>query len=132
MKKLLLTSAVLFLFSASILLFQISCSKTANAGTNAITSTATKIIYKDRTTDKIYIKNANSTGGTTTLNIILPNGFKIMTADEVSLHSDGNHIYFMASQANETNMTVFRCDMNGSNVAQLTTEANIAKVVSIF
>jgi Tol biopolymer transport system component len=113
-------------------MFQISCSKTANAGTSLINGTASKIIYKDRTTDKIYIKNADGTGSAKTLNIVLSSGFKIMSSDEVSLHSDGDHIYFMASQANETNMTVFRCDMTGSNVTQLTTEANISKVVSIF
>ena len=50
MKKLLLSSIVLFLFSASIMLFQISCQKQANARNTSDSNIDNKIFFSGRET----------------------------------------------------------------------------------
>jgi hypothetical protein len=42
-----MASTVLFLLSASIMMFQISFSKTASAGTSLINGIASKILFRD-------------------------------------------------------------------------------------
>jgi hypothetical protein len=55
-----MASAILFLLSVSIMIFQINFRKTSITTTNVIN--ATKIIYKDRATDKIYTAYSDGTG----------------------------------------------------------------------
>ncbi len=139
MKKLLMASATLFLFSTSIMLFQISCSKDANAGTTISNGIASKIIYLGKTTGsqaKIYIKNADGTGATTTLSPTLPNGYLIETGDDTDVNSDGTYVYFSGVKTNSSGVgftnAIFRCDLNGSNPIQLTTESDVIGFNSIF
>ena len=124
-----MASAVLFLFSASIMMFQISCSKDANAGTSLINGTASKIVYLDNNRTTIYIKNADGTGTTTSINITLPSGYTLKQDGDTDLSSDGNHIYFIAYG---TKKSIFRCDMNGANVTKLTSETDISGIFNIF
>ncbi len=140
MKKLLITSATLFLFSASIFMFQISCSKDANAGNSGGSgiNSISKIIYYGGNTpnnpSKIYIKNADGTGTTTIISPSLPSGFDIYAGD-LDIHSDGTYIYFSArklSSQGTTERFLFRCDMNGLNSTQLTSETDIKGSFSIY
>jgi hypothetical protein len=138
MKKVLLSSLALFLFSASIFMFQLSCSKDANAGGSGgagSTSLASKILYKIRNQNTICIKNADGSGNTTFVNVQMPSGYSIKDSDESSIQSDGSFIYFNARNTSNTSswdFFVFRCDMNGNNVKQLTTETSTSGMVSIF
>jgi hypothetical protein len=65
MKKLLLSSIVLFLFSASIMMFQVSCQKDANARINELHN-KTKLIYTKSSSGKaeIWIANIDGTNPT--------------------------------------------------------------------
>ena len=129
MKKLLMTSAVLFLFSASILMFQISCSKTANAGTNGISSNATKIAYLTNQR-KIGIKNADGTGTTSIITPILPTGFTLKYDGDTDINSDGTHIFFLATSP--TGSSIFRCDLSGNNVLQVVSDNDIDGIFTIY
>ena len=128
-----MASAVLFLFSASIMMFQISCSKTASAN-NLGGASAGKMIYLGDQ-NKIYIKNVDGTGSTTILNIVLPSPYTtIKTGGETGVFSDGNYIYFRANDLSSSGSprTIFRCNMQGQNVTKLTNEADISGVFSIY
>ena len=127
-----MASAVLFLFSASIMMFQLSCSKTANAGTTLTTGVASKIIYQSDGSAGFYIKNADGTGSTTNIKPSLPSGYFLSTSGEgPAIQSDGTYVYFFG--ANSSNQdALFRCDMNGLNVIRLTTETPILSNFNIF
>ena len=135
MKKIVLSSLALFLFSASIFMFQLSCSKDANAGGSGgagSTSLASKILYKIRNQNTICIKNADGSGSATFINVQIPSGFKFDDSDENSIQSDGSFIYFTLSNTTMSEYFVFRCDMTGGNVKQLSYESNIIEMVTIF
>jgi hypothetical protein len=129
MKKLLMASAVLFLFSASIMMFQISCSKTANAGTSLINGTASKIVYYTKQI-KIGIKNADGTGTTSIISPILPSGYTLKVDGDTDIASDGTHIFFVANSS--TGRKLFRCDLSGNNVIQVVSDNDVEGVFTIY
>ena len=110
-----MASAVLFLFSASIMMFQISCSKTASAGTNGLSGTASKIVYFERdntpNSTKLYIKNSDGTGLSSVINVSLPSSYTSL--DNNSVSTDGTNIYLIAYKTGSS--CIFRCDMNGAS-----------------
>lgn len=116
MKKLLITSATLFLFSASIFMFQLSCSKDANAGGSGGSGSFSQgkvLIYKSNNSFTIFDKN----GTQTIVNITLPNGYVNITKNGIA--TDGNNIWFRASKPNTVGgneISLMICDINGNNV----------------
>jgi hypothetical protein len=135
MKKLLMTSAVLFLFSASIMMFQISCSKTANAGNTSINNTASKIVYLTKQ-GKIGIKNADGTGTTSIITPILPSGFALKTDGDTDIDSDGTHIFFVVNSSTSSGTflgrKLFRCDLSGNNVLQVVSDNDVEGPFTIY
>lgn len=124
-----MSSAVLFLFSASIFMFQLSCSKTANAGNTSITSKASKIVYYTKQS-QIGIKNADGTGSTSIISPILPSGFTLKTDGDTEINSDGTHIFFVANSS--TGRKLFRCDLSGNNVLQVVSDNDVEGVFTIY
>ena len=125
MKKILLSSLALFLFSASIFMFQLSCSKDANAGGSGGSSSFSQgkiLINKDDKSFVIIDKN----GTQTIVNITLPNGFIYISDNGYT--TDGNNIWFRAGKPTgssgatgpTTSWDLMICDMNGNNVKIVT------------
>jgi hypothetical protein len=116
MKKLLLTSLTLFLFSASILMFQMSCSKDANAGNSGGSGTLGqgKILIL-KTNAQFAIIDMN--GAESLVNITLPSQYTSIQNE--SYATDGNLIYFVAYAPSSSSEGIFTCDMNGNNVKLL-------------
>lgn len=133
MKKLLMGSVALTLFSISILIFQMSCKKEANAQTTTTGLTQQNLI--------VYLKS-NRSGSTTTTNttreiwlanldgtnqrkvpIILPTGVEI--SGDAKLTPDGKNIVFDAYLTTSSPATydyiynIYSCSIDGSNVKKL-------------
>jgi hypothetical protein len=118
MKKLLMASATLFLFSTSIMLFQMSCSKDANAGTNSYLSQGKMLTVKNTTPPTLQIVSTDGTKKD--IGISLPNGLTNINKDYLAC--DGTNIWFQAykwSGTSSSNLTLITCDMNGGNVKSL-------------
>lgn len=115
MKKLLMASAVLFLFSASIMMFQISCSKTASAGTNSTNSTFTKVFTEYYGALKNYDISGTSTGSfTVTKPLNYPNiQLRLVGADNSNLFFSGKPIGSPISTS--TPQVFFKTNQSGSN-----------------
>ena len=124
MKKVLLATIVLFLFSASLLLVQVSCSKSTAQITNP--SQLNKVL--------LTRFNFSSTGGPTywlvdytgsNLTQIVPAlPATVMLNDnamdnEAALSPDGNKLFFKARDLS-TGLGIYSCDISGSNVVRLT------------
>jgi hypothetical protein len=129
MKKLIMASAALFLFSTSIMIFQISCSKTASAGTSIINGTASKIVFYTKQ-GMIGIKNADGTGITSIISPTLPSGFTLKSDGDTDINSDGTHIFFVANSS--TGRKLFRCDLSGNNVLQVVSDNDVEGVFTIY
>jgi hypothetical protein len=117
MKKLLMASAVLFLFSASIMMFQISCSKTANAGTGGSAASGNNVIWiQNEIGQNITFRTMNVNDGTfKDINMTLPSQFD-QTAEKF-LACNGNLIIFAAFKSGSSgSQKICTCDMNGSNI----------------
>jgi Tol biopolymer transport system component len=96
MKKLLLGSIVLLMFSASIILFNISCNKESDAQSNSSSSVLIKkiLFYKDPSPDlppELWVANYDG-GGQQKINISLPTGLRI--GGNAKLSPDGMKIFF--------------------------------------
>jgi len=120
MKKLLLASATLFLFSASILMFQLSCSKDANAGNSGGSGTHGQgkilILKTTQTPSQFSIIDKNGTETIITPNLPAPYN----RISDKNYATDGNIIFFEAFDGNTgDNSSLFSCDMNGGNVKNL-------------
>lgn len=126
MKKLLLSSIVLFLFSASILMFQMSCKKEAKADEPTVTQSDElkqlgKILYRASSTDDFYLANYDGTGKQK-LNITLPTGYSKAnydSIDQVRLSPDGKKMFavFYLSSVNE--WVVYSYDIDGGNMKKV-------------
>jgi hypothetical protein len=134
MKKLLITSATLFLFSASILMFQISCSKDANAGNSGgsgIMSQGKVLILKSSAQGSSQFATIDKNGIETIITPNLPAPYSYISKNRYT--TDGNTIYFVAIGANVTS-SLFTCDINGSNVKNLNKDITgyAGDVITIF
>ena len=113
MKKLLMASAVLFLFSASIMMFQISCSKTANAGISGTTSQGKIISVKSTSTGIVQV--ISTSGTKQDIALMLPSGL-----NEVSdkyFACDGTYIWTLArNQTTSLTFQLLTFDMSGNLV----------------
>lgn len=120
MKKLILGSFALLMFSASMLIFQISCKKSAEAETpvSAINNKVVFLKSRHNLGDEIWIMNYDGTGQMK-VNVQLAAGQSI--SDEVRISPDGKKIFFVvASGVNETyKEDIYSCGIDGANLTKL-------------
>jgi Tol biopolymer transport system component len=120
MKKLLLSSIVLFLFSASMVLFQISCKKIANADTPMAQVDGLKqlgkILYKGSNGKEIYIANYDGTGKQK-VGFTAPNPTNINdSVDGASLSPDGKTVFLVLYSGNLNKTRLYSCNIDGNNL----------------
>jgi hypothetical protein len=128
MKKILLSTIILTAFSFSIILFQISCKKSADAATST-TSTGTiqqnKIIYTRNLPVsgaqgiyycEIWIANYDGTGQQK-INISLPTGLFVNYTTFVRLSPDQKTIFFDVADAKQDNINTgfYSANIDGTN-----------------
>lgn len=124
MKKLLISSIVLCLFAVSILLFDISCTKTAGAQITTTTTTGlqqlgivlyTKNITNTNTTAGMEFWIANYDGSNAhQIPVTAPTGYSL---DGGVLSPDGKKLFYNVYQNNSsTNERMYSCNVDGSNV----------------
>jgi len=121
MKKLLLSSIVLLLFSFSILLFQVSCQKEANANTNNTTTTQNKILFvKSQTGQPREIWTANIDGtNQQKVNITIPSG-KTIDDETVEITADGSKIVLVLwNNATPSTGDIYTCNIDGSDLTKI-------------
>ncbi len=126
MRKLLLSSIVLFLFSASILIFQVSCKKEVNADIPSVaqcddSKQLCKILYEGE--DKFWLMNYDGTDKQK-LNIPLPSGETAI--ESVKLSPDGQRIFFVTVQELKGATSypyeyfhLYSCKLDGSDVKKI-------------
>jgi len=123
MKKLLLSSIILFLFSASILLFQVSCQKEANAGV-INTNAANKIVYiknyrpSGTLINEIWTANLDGSNQQK-VNITIPSG-KFIDNENVAISADGSKIIIsiwdnIASSTGD----IYTCNLDGTGLTRI-------------
>jgi Tol biopolymer transport system component len=121
MKKLLLSSIILLLFSCSILIFQVSCQKEAKANTNNITQ-QNKIIYikaLPSAGDQNEIWTANIDGtNQQRVAINFPANYALEDdGGSITLTPDNQKIIF-AMSVNSIRQ-VYSCNIDGSNLTKI-------------
>lgn len=142
MKKIVLSTIALTAFALSILLFDISCKKTAMAVTdNVATQQQGKIIYQkqfygsgNQGYDYGEIWTANYDGtGQQKLNITLPANMVIALV-EPKISPDGKTIFFDAFSISNNqevgNWNVYACNVDGSNVHEVIADASKSVTIS--
>lgn len=116
MKKLLLSSIILFLFSASILLFQISCQKEANAKVN--NTDANKIVFSKNNgsgAGEIWIANFDGSNQQR-VDVSLPTN---TVAVSLSVSRDGSKIFFSTESDDYIKEGIYTCNIDGSNLTKI-------------
>jgi hypothetical protein len=123
MRKLFLGSAALFIFSLSVIIFQISCSKDAEAynDDNNNDGDGKTVLYKKTTScgiDELWLMNSNA-GNRRKVNIVLPSTDQFITHGRIT--DNGNKIVLITAKLNETdNYRIFyKCNLDGSGLNQL-------------
>ena len=128
MKKILMGSAVLTAFSLSIIAFQMSCSKTANAQTGGTTGVTqlNKIIYtvipvQNQFLEQIWIANYDGTNPKQ-VPITLPTNVWV-DYDGARLSPDGKTVFFSTTYAvqsgNSYSYGIYSCGVDGSNLTKI-------------
>lgn len=120
MKNLLKASVVLFLFSTSIAVFQMSCTKEAKAQTSV---SSDLIVFLKKGNDGSYqIWSSDATGNNQKfVAVSLPSGYTFSFGNDggqLKLSSDRSKIYFTAS-AFGSSTSIFSCSITGTNVTKL-------------
>ncbi len=133
MKKLLLSSIILFLFSASIMMFQVSCQKDANAKINELTQ-QNKIVYtKTDNVGKVSIWLANTDGtNKTKVPITLPVGYVIRNTATIT--PDGSKILFPVEAPGGGAIDIdyiYSCSTDGSNLQQIVGDGTESEIYSV-
>jgi hypothetical protein len=122
MKKIIQASLILFLFSASILILQISCNKEAGAQSG---NSASVIVFNKYVNGQYQIWKADGNGNNQIqVPISLPSGYVFTFGYEggtLKLSSDRTTIFFTASAPTyaEPTTSIFSCTINGTNVTRL-------------
>ena len=122
MKSLLKASVVLFLFAFSITLFQLSCTKDADAQAG---NSSSVIVFNKFVNGQYQIWKADGNGNNQTyVPITLPPGYVFTFGYEggtLRLSPDRSTIYFTASTPtySESTTSIFSCTINGANVTRL-------------
>ena len=126
-----MASAVLFLFSASIMIFQKSFSKTASAGTSLINGIASKILFRNGEDNFINSVSVNG-GAISQIAIQLPLGYTDYVSKRI-WQTDGANIFCTASKSfggtTPSTKIIFKTDMNGGNATFIATYKDIDELV---
>ncbi|NML36800.1 hypothetical protein HHL17_06280 [Chitinophaga sp. G-6-1-13] len=120
MKKLILGSFALLMFSASMLIFQISCKKSAEAESPmpAVPVQINKVAftrYSQNGGTEICVMNYDGTG---LVKVPVQLGANQSITDEVRLSPDGRKVFFVlyTPGTNETKKEdIYSCDIDGKN-----------------
>jgi hypothetical protein len=133
MKKLLLSSVILFIFSISLTIFQISCSKQTNAQTSPNNpQQLNKILYAQQInatfTEEIWMANYDGTNQHI-IPVAFPPNFHIDTtipSKAVRLSRDGSTIFFLGFYNNFTQngSSIYACNIDGTKL-RLVIQANL-------
>lgn len=117
MKKLLLGSIVLTVFSSSVAIFQMSCNKTSNAQTGPGSYTSPGIVLYDKSSAEIWKVKVDGTGNEK-VNIVLPAGvqFQIGDGGAYKLTGDGQNIIFQARNTTSNTNQLYRCNLSGGDL----------------
>ena len=122
MKKLLLSSFALLLFSASIIIFQFSCSKNAAADPSGIGYLQqNKIIFYKSIPPSIGVSEmwtASYNGSNASkINITLPAGFSFVTDGGVKLSPDGQTLFFVVRETSGivVKFHIYNSGIDGAN-----------------
>jgi hypothetical protein len=126
MKKLLMGSVALILFSVSVVVFQVSCSKDAMAGNDDDNGGKGKmVLYKistdaggDQNNEQLWLMESNGSNRHR-VNIVFPqNDFFITSA---RLVDKGTKIILFAIKFNEVDnyRVAYKCNLDGSGLTQL-------------
>jgi len=123
MKKLLMASIILFLFAASVLLLQTSCSKTEAQTNNNAISQVGKIIYIKKWSIDAQIWTANYDGtNATQIPLALPSGVSVdanCCSASLTISPDGQKIFFSAlnTSSGSSVTDVYSCNIDGSGLS---------------
>ena len=117
----------MLLLAISITLFQISCSKQANAQTGTGSSSASLILYgtpNDAAGD-LWIANSDGTNQHK-IHISFPSGYGDNGDMEgIFLSSDKQKIFFTIENQTNDNWDIFSCSIDGSNVTKLISNVGV-------
>jgi len=127
-----MSTMVLALFTISIVLFQISCQRTATAQTNSGASSINKILFAKSSgtggsgtrVQELWTANYDGTGAVK-INITLPTGVFIADAMNARLSVNGQKIFFEAGPPYQTGATtstnndIYSCNIDGSGVIKI-------------
>lgn len=115
MRKLLLSAITLFLFSASSMMFQVSCQKNALANPTS----ANKIFYvkSGNVAGKFELWVANIDGSNQQkINFTIPYGYT--GVDEMILSGDGKKMV-LSLRSSGNSSDIFTCNLDSSNLAKI-------------
>jgi hypothetical protein len=124
MKKILLGSFVLLFFSISIILFQLSCTKSAEAHEGGGDNNTNAILYLRQNPElysELWSVNLNGTNDHK-INVMLPAGWILQPYSSARILSKNQKIIFTAGAANASNaniMAFYSCNLDGSNTIKL-------------
>lgn len=128
MKKLLQSSIVLFLFSSSMFLFEISCKKEVSAKITSPTS-MNKVAYLRHVTGssgggELWIMNIDGTNKTQ-IPVTPPSGYYI--SDDLSVSPDGTKLIFSmySGTAPEVFAGLWSVNTDGSNLVRIQNESGV-------
>lgn len=124
MKKLLLGSISLCLFSLSMILFQMSCKKAAVAQASSSSTPINKIVYYKYTAsiDALQIYTAKYDGTAQTLvNISLPTGVEFDDDTLPKLSPDGTKVFFtsLTPGVSINNRDIYVANIDGTNLTKI-------------
>ena len=119
MKKLLMATIVLFAFAISLMLVQISCSK-SDANPLSPQTQVNKIVYQyyNSSQQGIYLANYDGTDQHR-LNITLPTGYSFANIHEPKLSPDASKVFFASYDAINNLNSIFSCDTSGANLIRI-------------
>jgi len=121
MKKLLMGAIVLSSFAISLMLVQISCSKsTAQASSISLTQLNKITFTRQDISGNMQLWTANYDGtNAIQIPVALPANVTIsgdVAASAVRLSPDGQVVFFLAYDNTSTVSSIYSCNINGSNV----------------
>lgn len=121
MKKLLLGSITLCLFSFSMILFQMSCKKDVVAQSNN-QSTINKLVYYKIISNVVEIWTSKYDGtAQTKINLSIPTGLELDEDVTPRLSPDGLKVFFVlySEQNNVSDRDLYSANIDGSNVVKI-------------
>ena len=124
MKKLLMGSISLCLFSLAMILFQMSCKKDVVAQASSASTQINKIVYYkySASIDALQIYTAKYDGTAQTLiNISLPTGVEFDDDTLPKLSPDGTKVFFtsLTASATSNNRDIYMANIDGTNVTKI-------------